>query len=71
MTWKGKGDGRKGGGGKTIHWNEGGAIGDMDWEVPSKSSNKILVKIRNRLFTTQHFDQYSLIIFRRMLGPLF
>ena len=38
MTWKGKGDGKGekegwGGGGETIHGNEGEAIGDMDWEV--------------------------------------
>ena len=31
-----------GGGEKTIHGNKGEAIGNMDWEVRSKSSNKIV-----------------------------
>ena len=52
MTWKGKGVGKGekewcGRGGKTIHGNEGEAVGDMDWEVRSKLSNKIVVKTRN------------------------
>ena len=52
MTWKGKGVGKGekegcGRGGKTIHGNEGEAVGDMDWELRSKLSNKIVVKIGN------------------------
>ena len=52
MTWKGSGGGKGekegwGTGGKTVHGNEGEAIGDMDWEVRSKLSHTIVVKIRN------------------------
>ena len=57
MTWKGKGDGkgiegRVGRGGKTIHGNEGEAIGDMDWEVQASYQIKlvgVLLKYKNSI----------------------
>ena len=52
MTWKGKGVGKgeKEGWGGDNTWERGRGHSDMDWEVRSKTSNKIVVKIRNSTF---------------------